>query len=84
MDRSLRRSGGRRSFIGMPAGVVIGYAWRDRISRARRLRYIAKHARKDAELHRAVAAEGNVIASGTGTVKPKQRRKKPAKSTAVK
>ena len=25
--------------IGFPVGVVVGYVWRDRISRARRIRY---------------------------------------------
>jgi hypothetical protein len=77
-------------FVGLPVGAGVGYWWRDRISRARRLRHRAEHERKDAELHRAVGALArpsakNIIKGGNviNTDKPKQRRKKPAKSTAV-
>jgi hypothetical protein len=31
-------------------GVAVGYAWRDRISRARRLRYLVEQARRHVEL----------------------------------
>jgi hypothetical protein len=29
-------------FVGFPFGVAVGYAWRDRISRARRAQYLAE------------------------------------------
>ena len=43
-------------FLGFPVGVAVGYAWRDRISRARRVRYLIERARKDAELDAAAPA----------------------------
>jgi len=36
-------------FLGFPVGVVVGYAWRDRISRARRVRYLVERGRRRAE-----------------------------------
>jgi hypothetical protein len=39
-----------------PFGVAVGYAWRDRISRARRVRYLVDRGRRAAELARAAAA----------------------------
>jgi hypothetical protein len=35
--------------IGLPAGIAIGYAWRDRISRARRIRYWTEQERRRAK-----------------------------------
>jgi hypothetical protein len=37
-------------FVGFPFGVAVGYAWRDRISRARRVRYLVEQERRRAEL----------------------------------
>jgi hypothetical protein len=37
------------SIFGFPLGVLVGYMWRDRISRARRARYLAEQDRRDAE-----------------------------------
>ena len=38
-------------FIGFPFGVAVGYAWRDRISRARRVRYLVeREQRRGADL----------------------------------
>jgi hypothetical protein len=36
-------------FFGLPLGVLVGYMWRDRISRARRARFIIEQERKRAE-----------------------------------
>jgi hypothetical protein len=33
-------------FVGFPVGVAVGYAWRDRISRARRTSSLIKQARR--------------------------------------
>jgi hypothetical protein len=43
-------------FIGFPIGIVIGYAWRDRISRMRRIRYLAEQERRRTELDGATTA----------------------------
>jgi hypothetical protein len=34
--------------IGFPFGVAVGYAWRDAISRARRIRYLTERERRRA------------------------------------
>ena len=34
-------------FVGLPAGFLMGYSWRDRISRARRIRYLLEHERRN-------------------------------------
>jgi hypothetical protein len=36
-------------FFGLPLGVLVGYTWRDRISRERRARFIIEQARRRAE-----------------------------------
>ena len=42
-------------FVGFPVGVAVGYAWRDRISRARRASSVIRQARRRAELEAAAA-----------------------------
>jgi hypothetical protein len=37
-------------FPGLPAGIAIGYAWRHRISRMRRLRYLEERERRRVEV----------------------------------
>jgi hypothetical protein len=41
--------------FGFPIGVLVGYMWRDRISRARRARYLAERNRRH-EMREAAAA----------------------------
>ena len=36
-------------FVGFPFGVAVGYLWRDRISQARRMRYLIERERRRAE-----------------------------------
>lgn len=36
--------------VGFPIGIAVGYAWRDRISRARRIRFLAEQERTRTEL----------------------------------
>jgi hypothetical protein len=36
-------------FVGFPFGVAVGYGWRDRISRGRRIRYLVARERRRAE-----------------------------------
>jgi hypothetical protein len=36
--------------VGFPVGIAVGYAWRDRISRARRIRFLAEQERRRTEL----------------------------------
>jgi hypothetical protein len=43
-------------FVGFPFGVAVGYEWRSRISRMRRLRYVAEQERLRAELDAGVTA----------------------------
>jgi hypothetical protein len=43
-------------FVGFPFGVAVGYAWRDRISRARRIRHLVEQERRRAELDGAATA----------------------------
>jgi hypothetical protein len=42
--------------VGFPFGIAVGYAWRDRISRARRVRYLIERERRRAELDSAAIA----------------------------
>ena len=42
--------------FGFPLGVLVGYMWRDRISRARRARYLAEQERQHTILDRVAAA----------------------------
>jgi hypothetical protein len=36
-------------FVGFPFGIAVGYVWRDRISRARRIRHLVEQERRRAE-----------------------------------
>ena len=45
-------------FIGFPFGVAVGYAWRDHISRARRIRHVVEQERRRGELDGAATALG--------------------------
>jgi hypothetical protein len=47
-------------FVGFPVGVGVGYAWRDRISRIRRLKFAQEHRR--AEIDRELALLDNMRA----------------------
>jgi hypothetical protein len=43
-------------FVGFPSGVAVGYVWRDRISQARRIRYLSEQERRRAEVDRTATA----------------------------
>ncbi|WP_156898892.1 hypothetical protein [Bradyrhizobium erythrophlei] len=43
-------------FFGFPIGLAVGYAWRDRISRARRIRFLAEQEQRRWELNAANTA----------------------------
>jgi hypothetical protein len=53
-------------FVGFPFGVAVGYAWRDRISRARRVRHRVERARRRADLDGAATARAQQGAGPLG------------------
>jgi hypothetical protein len=64
-------------FVGFPIGVGVGYAWRDRISRMRRLKFAQEHRR--AEIDRELALLDNMRAERSD----ERRVGKPAEEVAA-